>query len=54
MNELWWAEINTESKRDQVSLPFILWKSKLPFEVIQVDVFNGDNNPYLKWYPHKK
>ena len=54
MGELWWEEINKESKRDQVSLPFILWKNNIPFNVIPLETFNGDDNNIFKWYPHKR
>lgn len=53
MGNLWWDEINLESKRDQVSLPFILWKNNITFNPIPLETFNGDNNTIFKWYPHK-
>ena len=28
IHEEWWEELNTQSKRDQLSLPFVCWKNK--------------------------
>jgi len=34
LNNAWWLEIENYSLRDQVSLPFVCWKRKMPWEVI--------------------
>lgn len=45
-NRLWWKQINQYSKRDQISLDYCLWKTKL-----RVAEFEGDlyENKFLKW-----
>lgn len=52
MNNMWWAELTRYSKRDQISLPYVL--SKLPnlnYGVIDASIFNYK---YLKGFPHKQ
>lgn len=41
-NELWWDEIKKESIRDQISLPYILWKLNMKPNIIQID-YNNNN-----------
>lgn len=48
---LWWDQINSFTSRDQISLPYVLWKSKLPYEVYDIDIFN---NPYFLRVPHAR
>ena len=38
LNEAWWAEIKRHSLRDQVSLPFVCWKSGVRWNVIRPTV----------------
>ena len=33
--EQWWHEIKTHTQRDQLSLPYVLWKTGLDFHVIK-------------------
>lgn len=52
MNEIWWSEYIAGSERDQLSLPYALWKSGvkmtlLPFSVRENEYCNG-------WNTHKK
>lgn len=49
--ELWWKEINTFSSRDQLSLPYVLWKTGLPCQVYEIDIFN---NPYFRRSAHRR
>lgn len=44
-NELWWEEISTGSKRDQISLPYAIWKSG-------VKVNNMKSNGWYEQHPH--
>lgn len=50
--EKWWVEFSEGVKRDQISLPFVLWMTgtqihKLPFYV-------WDLNPYFRIVPHRR
>ena len=38
---LWWKQINIFTARDQVSLPYVLWKTQLPFVSFEIDIFNN-------------
>ncbi len=49
VNEAWCAEILAWSTRDQISLPFVLWRLGLKPDVIEGDVFY---NRYLVPRPH--
>ena len=49
--EMWWEQIQQHSKRDQLSLNFVLWKLGLEFNVI--DDYLRDNFCFL-WKAHKK
>jgi hypothetical protein len=37
LSTLWWEEIDRFSHRDQISLPYVLWKTGIPFSVIPDD-----------------
>ncbi len=48
--ELWWQCFSRYLARDQLSLPYVIWKTGLP-----VHHFAGsfrDPNPYFAWQPH--
>ncbi len=51
-NEVWWEETLRFSARDQLSLPYALWKTKIPFASFNVE----DHNKYCRrikrhlWY----
>ncbi len=45
----WWHQVNEYSCRDQLSLPYILWKTKLPYKVFDLNIFD---NPYFFRGPH--
>lgn len=46
INNLWWKELNEFPTRDEISLPFVLWKLGLKVNVLDLDIFN---NPYFKF-----
>lgn len=49
--KLWFDMILKYSKRDQLSFMYCLYKTKLPFRVIPLNVWNND---YLDFTPHNK
>lgn len=54
VSELWWNEISKWSRRDQLSLPYILWKHPINYHLF----FNGgrpfwNEIPFLQRVPHK-
>jgi len=51
MND-WWDEINTRTKRDQLSLGYVLWKNNLKFIYMSESARN--NNNYFKYVQHNK
>lgn len=50
-DELWWKEFLTYSKRDQVSLGYLLWKKQLPISLCDIDIYN---NSIVKVVNHLK
>ena len=50
--EMWWDEMNRHTPRDQLSLPYVLYKTQLPIKLWTWDYRR--NNPYFMRYPHKK
>ncbi len=46
INELWWKELNEFPTRDEISLPYVLWKLGIEVNVLDLDIFN---NPYFKF-----
>lgn len=46
---LWWDEIRRKTSRDQISLPYVLWKTGLKYHVFDIDIFS--NNYFLR-HPH--
>jgi hypothetical protein len=49
--EGWWEELNAYTRRDQLSLPYILWRHELPCKIW--DWSFRLPNPYFEKYPHK-
>lgn len=49
--EMWWREVQEYSARDQISLPYVIWKTGL--KVYDLN-FNIKNNPYFFRYSHKR
>jgi len=48
--EAWWEDIVRFSHRDQLSFNFAVWKHKLPYAIIEEDIFS---NPYVSLRPHR-
>lgn len=50
----WWEEYTRHAKRDQLSLPYILWKKGI--QISQVAVMGQDlrQHPAIRKYPHHK
>lgn len=51
--ELWWEQLNTYTKRDQISLPFAIWRFEVPAKVWQWS-FRPQNNGFFLTYRHQK
>jgi hypothetical protein len=43
--EKWWVELKYNSKRDQLSFPYVCWKENFSYEFIPEDI---DNNKWVK------
>ena len=50
MND-WWGQIEKYSKRDQISFPYVVWKSEL--SVFMFDFSSSSNNGYIKRVGHR-
>ena len=48
--EMWWTLFAKHATRDQLSLPYVLWKTEL--DVLWVSESFRDPNPYFALYPH--
>lgn len=48
---LWWDQINTYTARDQISLPYVLWKTQLPFMSFDLNIFD---NEYFERHLHRQ
>lgn len=48
--EIWWNEVLNGSKRDQISLPYVLWKTKLPYDLTDL---NYVKNEWFSFWLHK-
>ena len=49
---LWWEQLLNYTGRDQLSLPYVIWKSKVPYTVI--DKNDSWQNIYFKKKSHSK
>lgn len=49
--ERWWKEINSHSRRDQISFNYCAWKENFFFDLLEINIYD---NPYLVRYPHNK
>lgn len=52
--EDWWKEFLLWSKRDQISLPFVLWKNGYGMKDIGFVGKNVEENPAIELFPHDK
>ncbi|RKY06216.1 MAG: hypothetical protein DRP56_07820, partial [Planctomycetota bacterium] len=52
-NEIWWNEIEKGSRRDQLSVMYVLWKTKLPYKFLpdMRDIRDRENKDY-QLFPH--
>ena len=50
--DLWWQQLATYTKRDQLSLPYVLWKSGLEAKVWDWSYWS--ENPYFHRYIHRR
>lgn len=50
----WWKEMEKYPTRDQISLPYILWKRKISREVIHIFPDCVFTNPRIRWEKHLK
>jgi len=50
----WWQEFLQHSKRDQVSLPSVLWRQQIAVEAVAIKNMNIWTNPAIKKWPHNK
>ena len=50
--QAWWQELSKTSKRDQISLPYVVWRNSFANNINSVDQDVFDNT-YLRWRPHK-
>jgi hypothetical protein len=48
--ELWWSQVSTYTARDQISLPYVLWKTALPHTVYDFNILR--DNPYTTIHGH--
>ena len=48
----WWGQLDRFTKRDQISLPYVLWKSRLPLWVLPYS--SKTENSYFRFVAHKK
>ena len=52
-NDRWWREVKAGVFRDQVSLPYVMWKTDIPFHVLSGGIpFYGDTNRFCRRRPH--
>lgn len=58
LNEAWWAELQTHSVRDQVSLPYVCWRLGIKWKVIPgragLRTFPGTLNKAFWYAKHRK
>lgn len=50
--KLWWDQVNKYTMRDQISFPYIIWKSGMSMKDVQIIGENWKWNPRFMWYPH--
>lgn len=50
--EQWWRQVNTHTMRDQISFPYVLWKSGKSIDYIQLLGANWRHNPRFNYFTH--
>ena len=51
--QLWWQQLNIYTKRDQLSLPYVIWKTSFATTIVD-DVNLRVPNPYFEWNAHRQ
>ncbi|MBC5784881.1 DUF616 domain-containing protein [Ramlibacter sp. USB13] len=52
--EAWWHEFQGGIRRDQVSLPYLLWKQRTPFKALGLSGIRTDDSPLGRLHPGHK
>jgi len=52
MLDMWWAEIDRHSRRDQLSLPYVLERTGVPWYPLMERPRSARNHPALAFVPH--
>lgn len=52
--EEWWKEIDSGSRRDQLSFNYVSWKNLIPYDVLSMSIFRKLGHPYFLYCGHKK
>ena len=50
--ELWWTQLKEFTKRDQLSLQYVLWKNDVPFHRWEWSF--RESNEFFQSYPHRR
>lgn len=50
--QLWWTQLKEFTKRDQLSLPYVLWKNDVPFHRWEWSF--QESNEFFQPYPHRR
>ncbi len=53
-NKAWWEELRANSKRDQLSLGYILWRNKISCTPFFGEGYNVRNHPDILYSKHKR
>ncbi len=49
---LWWEELKGGIKRDQISFPYVIWKTQTSIYSLMFSI--RDENPYFRIVPHRR
>ncbi|MCF8469032.1 MAG: DUF616 domain-containing protein [Sneathiella sp.] len=52
--ELWWTHLRRYSQRDQISLPYVIWKKNVPFTVLEDEGMQSICPKYFIRTPHRR
>lgn len=53
--DLWYKEVREYSVRDQISLPYVLWKTKISYNtILGMTLLDALWNKYFEWQGHQK
>ena len=51
---LWWNQVNQYTMRDQISFPYIIWKSGMKMDDVQLLGTSWKWSPRFLWDPHNQ